>query len=274
LERAATEFETQIVLTTHSPHIARAATPSAKLVWMADGEVRTDDDDAIRKMLGWGGLDKNVYFFVEDEDDKPIREILRQWPTLSRRIAVCRCFGIENLPKDKFLEGLLLHSGLSLKAVIHRDRDFMTDTEVNEWIKIYKTDGAFPWVCAFGDVENYFCEPYYLSALYGVDEQVAENWRTQAAATISKAKDKFFEKRRAVNWAVYRDGGGSPSTQALWEAGGGPSPQNQLGKSLYKALKPIVKAAGYDDKLLNNFKIPTGYEIAPDLKTVLIAALA
>jgi hypothetical protein len=23
-------------------------------------------------VLGWGGLDKDVYFFVEDEDDKPL----------------------------------------------------------------------------------------------------------------------------------------------------------------------------------------------------------
>jgi energy-coupling factor transporter ATP-binding protein EcfA2 len=68
LERAAREFDTQIVLTTHSPHIARAATSNAKLVWMAGGEVRTDDDDAIRRMLGWGGLDREVLFFVEDKD--------------------------------------------------------------------------------------------------------------------------------------------------------------------------------------------------------------
>jgi hypothetical protein len=30
------------------------------LIWMANGEVRTDDDEAIRKMLGWGGLDKDL----------------------------------------------------------------------------------------------------------------------------------------------------------------------------------------------------------------------
>jgi hypothetical protein len=92
LERAAAEFETQIVLTTHSPHVVRAASPNAKLVWMANGAVRTDDDDAIRKVLGWGGLDKDVYFFVEHEEDKLVREVLRQWPDLSRRVAVCPCY--------------------------------------------------------------------------------------------------------------------------------------------------------------------------------------
>ena len=107
LERAAKEFDTQIVLTTHSPHIARAASPEAKLVWLNQGSVQTDDDNAIRRLLGWGGLDKAALFFIEDEDDKPLRSILRQWPELGRHIAVCRCFGVENLPHDKLLNGLL-----------------------------------------------------------------------------------------------------------------------------------------------------------------------
>ena len=275
LERAAVEFETQIVLTTHSPHVVRAASPSAKLVWMANGAVRTDDDDAIRKMLGWGGLDKDVYFFVEDEDDKPIREILRQWPALSRRVAVCPCFGIDNLPKGRLLEGLLTRAGLELKAVIHRDRDFMTDEEVDMWRSLYAMPGAFPWVCAHGDVENYFCQSDYLAALYGVVAQTAKGWRSQAAAslTASKAKEKFFEKRKAVNWVIYRDEGGSPASETLWQEGGGPSPHNQLGKALHRALKNVVKASGHNDKLLNSFRIPSGYEMAPDLRETLERAL-
>jgi energy-coupling factor transporter ATP-binding protein EcfA2 len=255
LEAAAKEFETQIIVTTHSPHVVRAATPNARLVWMANGEVRTDDDDAIRKLLGWGGLDKDVYFFVEDEDDKPIREILRQWPALSRRVAVCPCFGIDNLPKGRLIEGLLTRAGLALKAVIHRDRDFMTDEEVEKCGALYATTGAFPWVCAMGDVESYFCQAEYLAALYGVHIATAKSWRSAAAASIdpAKAKKAFFDKRKAVNWPLYRDEGGSPASEALWQANGGSSPENQLGKTLLKALKVVVKEAGYDDKLLSRF---------------------
>ena len=108
LERAVPEFDTQIILTTHSPHLVRAASPSAKLVWMRNGLVETEDDSAIRRLLGWGGLDKAALFFVEDEEDKPLRAVLRQWPDLARQISVCRCFGIDNLPRDKFLEACLL----------------------------------------------------------------------------------------------------------------------------------------------------------------------
>jgi hypothetical protein len=135
--------------------------------------------------------------------------------------------------------------------------------------------GAFPWVCAHGDVESYFCQTDYLAALYGVDAQTAEGWRSQAAANIaaSKAKEKFFEKRRAVNWKIYRDEGGSPASETLWLEGGGASPRNQLGKTLYKALKSVLRASGHDDKLLNNFRIPSGFEMAPDLRWALERAI-
>ena len=246
LEAAAKEFETQIVVTTHSPNVVRAATPNARLVWMANGEVRTDDDDTIRKILGWGGLDKDVYFFVEDEDGKPIREILRQWPALSRRVAVCPCFGIDNLPKGRLIEGLLTRTGLGLKAVIYRDRDFMTDEEVKKWGALYATTGAFPWVCAHGDVESYFCRAEYLAALYGVDVATAESWRSAAAASIDSAKAKkiFFDKRKASNWALYREEGGSPASETLWQAAGCGSAENHVGKTLLGALKGRREGGG------------------------------
>jgi energy-coupling factor transporter ATP-binding protein EcfA2 len=144
LERAAKEFDSQIVLTTHSPHIVRAASPEAKLVWMQDGVVKSDDDGAIRRLLGWGGLDKHVLLFAEDGNDVPLRAILRQWPDLNRRLAVCRCFGMNNLPKDKLLEGLLVDGALKFRAIVRRDRDFMTENETKKWKELYKTDGAFP----------------------------------------------------------------------------------------------------------------------------------
>lgn len=142
LERAARDFGTQIILTTHSPHIVRAASPAVKLVWMNQGSVHTEDDEAIRRLLGWGGLDKSTLMFVEDEGATAIQSVLRQWPTLSRQIAVCRCFGIENLPKDKLLEGLLVDGKLGLNAIIHRDGDFMTVAEAEKWKDKYNTPGV------------------------------------------------------------------------------------------------------------------------------------
>lgn len=273
LELAAADTDTQIILTTHSPHIARSASPAVKLVWMNDGRIETDDGEAIRRLLGWGGLDKSALFFVEDEDDTALRAILRQWPELSRQLAVCRCFGIENLPKDKLLNGLLVDGQLKIKAIIHRDGDFMSPDEATTWAERFKTDGAFAWVTAGCDVEAYFCTAAHLVAIYGVDEAVAEGWRVAAAAKVGQAKDTFFAKRKVVNWELFPNGG-SPSSDALWDAAGGARPETVKGKKLLAALKVVVKADGHDDKLLNSYRIVPGHEVAPDLRQLLEACLA
>ena len=55
LERAAGDFNVQVILSTHSPNIARAASHLSKLVWVRDGEAVNEDDEVIMALLGWGG---------------------------------------------------------------------------------------------------------------------------------------------------------------------------------------------------------------------------
>jgi ABC-type cobalamin/Fe3+-siderophores transport system ATPase subunit len=273
LERAAPCYNTQVILTTHSPHIVRAASPATKLVWMKSGTVETEDDEVIRRLLGWGGLDKAALFFVEDEDDRPLRAVLRQWPDLARQIAVCRCFGIDNLPRDKFLTGLLLDGKLKNRALLHRDGDFMTPEEAQKWVRNFTTPGVFPWVTMGSDIEAYFCQADYLSALYSVSIKVAEDWRLQAARNVNKAHNTFLDKRKEVVRIVWPNGG-SPDAEAMWQEAGGVSPFTVKGKKLHSALKAIIKGEKLDDALLNVFAIPAGYTVAPELKALIEVATA
>lgn len=273
LERAAPQYNTQVILTTHSPHIVRAASSAAKLVWMKNGIVETEDEEVICRLLGWGGLDKAALFFVEDEDDKPLRAVLRQWPDLSRQVAVCRCFGIDNLPRDKFLKGLLLDGKLKSRALLHRDGDFMTAKEADLWADSFKTPGVFPWVTTGSDIEAYFCQSDYLSALYSVPVEVSVNWRLEAAKKVSKARDTFLEKRKNIVRVVWPNGG-SPDAEAMWEEAGGLSPDTVKGKKLFASLKTVIKAAGFDDSRLNSFTIPTDYTMAPELKALIENAIS
>jgi ABC-type cobalamin/Fe3+-siderophores transport system ATPase subunit len=273
LERAAKEFDTQMILTTHSPHVARGASPHAKLVWMREGCVQTEDDDAIRRLLGWGGLDKAALFFIEDQDDKPLRAILKQWPELTSRVAICRCFGVDNLPQDKLLNGLLVDGKLNIRAIVHRDRDFMTPEEIEKWAQRYTTSGVFPWVTAHSDVEAYFCQPAYLATVYGITVEEAVQWCNEAAQKVSKARDTFLEKRKTIVRTLWPNGG-SPDAEKMWEDAGGKSAQTVKGKSLWAALKSVAKANGKDDKLIDRFTIPQGIVMAPDLRTVIEAATA
>lgn len=274
LETVASEFQTQIILTTHSQHIVRAASPHTQLVWMNKGDVVTDDHGPIRKLMGWGAMDKKLLMFVEDEEDQPIRALLRQWPELNRQLVICRCYGVENLPKSSLLDGLVGDQTLDIKVLLHRDRDFMTEDECKEWIASYSTSQVFPWHTKNVDVEAYFCEPAYLEAVYGIDSKTANRWQIEAAMKVTKVKEKFVKKRGEINRIFYpMQDGGAPSSEALWNNAGGQGPQTVLGKLMLGQLKTIVTKEGYDESKLNDYFIPQGFTLAPDLKTVLTAAL-
>lgn len=270
LEAAAEEFGTQIIITTHSQHMVRGASPSAQLVWLANGKVVSGEGKSIRALMGWGALDKSVILFVEDEDDAAIRAILRQWPTLTRQISICRCFGVDNLPRRPLLEGLIDEGDIRVNVVLHRDRDFMTEKEADVWSSQYQK--TFPWVTRFVDVEGYFCQPSYLSALYGISESTANEWLAEAAGSIKGAHKLFKNKRQTINRLLYPDGG-SPNSDELWESLGRQGPSTVLGKDLHNALKTVAKKAGKDDRLLHNFSIPDAFPMAPDLRRTIERAL-
>ena len=157
--------------------------------------------------------------------------------------------------------------------MLHRDADFMTAEEVQKWRQSFKTQGVFPWVTAVSDIESYFCEAPYLAALYGISDQQAEQWRTDAAQKVGKARDTFLEKRKNVTRILWPHGG-SPNAEEMWEQSGGKTPATVKGKKLLAALKVIAKAAGKDDRLLDNFTIPVGLCVAEDLKSVIENAVA
>jgi len=273
LEKAANEFEVQVILTTHSPHIVRAASPTANLLWVKQGQVFQQQDDNIRALLGWGGLDKKILFFVEDENDHAIRAILRQWPHLHRQLGISRCFGVDNLPGNAFLKGLLSGDSFDVKVVIHRDRDFMTSKECKMWAQRYTEDGVAVWITERSDAEAYFCESEYLSCLYNVSTDIAGEWIREAALKCREAKKVFFDKRKVFIRLLYEHGG-SPASNELWTESLENPAEIVLGKTLHKALKCEVKAAGHDDKLLDRFAIPKGYEVASDLRKILEGLLA
>lgn len=264
LEFAVSEFGVQSILTTHSPHIARAASHNAKIAWVKDGRIIDQDDETVKALLGWGGLDKKILFFVEDEDSIAIKTILRQWPNIYRQISICRCFGVENLPRNKMLKGLIGDNNFGVNILIHRDGDFMTANDAERWSSRYQTPGVYTWVTDHVDVEAFFCQQDYLQALYGINTKEAEELISIAMKACGNTRKTFFEKRKVIIRTLYENGGGACS-EKLWESLEG-KPSAVLGKTLHAALKVAVKEKGHDDKLLNKFHIPSNIEVAKSLR--------
>lgn len=86
-----------------------------------------------------------------------------------------------------------------------------------------------------------------------------------------KGSRHFLRKAELIVRAVWPNGG-SPDAQKMWDDAGGKSPYTVKGKKLLSALKVVAKANGKDEKLLDAFTIPGGFEVASDLRAIIEAA--
>lgn len=266
LEEAANTFDTQIILTTHSPNMVRAASPETKIIWMDKGSVKTSDDQKVRTLMGWGGLEKKIILFTEDEDDRALRAILRQWPDLNGLISVCRTFGLESLPRNNLIKGLFEDVAIDRLALILRDRDFMTDEELKIWKENYTNDRTLG-ICTIGsDIESYFCSKFYLSNALDISSEYAESLIDRSLDKIVGPKSTFKNKRKEIIRSMYKDGG-SPNSETLWESAGGLCPATTLGKPLLKAIASEAHKEGLESKKIQNFYIPENIEIAGDIRS-------
>lgn len=132
LEQAASEFpDTQFLITTHSPSFVRACGESTLVHWMDQGQRRVESQETIKARMGWGALDKEAILFTEDEKVSHIKNIMRQWPSLDRRVLVWPTFGNSGLMSGQSISRL--RSTLGIPILVHRDRDFMSDNDITEW---------------------------------------------------------------------------------------------------------------------------------------------
>ncbi len=175
IEEAALEFpDTQFILTTHSPSLIRACGARTKVHWMENGSLRGDSEELIRQRMGWGALDKEIILFTEDENTRVIKLLIGQWPELARKVLVWPTFGKNGLPSGESCTKL--KEAMGIKVLIHRDRDFMSDSDVLAWgAKKQYTEHNIPlWITPQSDIEAPFCTAEQVKAIFDVDNATAE----------------------------------------------------------------------------------------------------
>jgi ABC-type cobalamin/Fe3+-siderophores transport system ATPase subunit len=192
LAEAAKLFETQILLTTHSPSVVRALPPDARVVWMKNGVVQPDGDVSGRQMMGWGLLDKRVLLLTEDTKIGMLRSLLSQWPDLERVVALWPLHGSGKLLDPAGCASLQTLFGDGMKIVIHRDRDFMMPAEANAYSKPYKDKRIGVWLTQSSDVESYWCETSVLESYFGVD---AADATALLESSVAEAKQNDADAR-------------------------------------------------------------------------------
>lgn len=286
LADAAKMFDTQVLLTTHSPSVVRALPQDARVVWMKAGQVQPDGNVTGRQMMGWGLLDKRILFLTEDTKIGMLRSLLSQWPDIERAVALWPLHGSGKLLDAAGCASLQSLLGDGMKMVLHRDRDFMMPAETDAFTKPYADKGIAVWLTKHSDVESYWGEKDVIKAHFGVEDDVAQNLLNLAVDEAQK--NGADETTRNSKRHTIRN---QPPLKALTEKGELGAVSDAVVAAKYKAngdqhgilgktLCDKVRWAAQNEKIqgYQSFgnKTPPSLHglIALDLKTILDALLA
>ncbi|PTQ58204.1 putative AbiEii toxin of type IV toxin-antitoxin system [Sphingomonas aurantiaca] len=235
----------KIIMTTHSPFIVRGAPADTNVVWLADGEKKSDDRASVELALGWGAFGKKVIVVSEDAKNDLLKKLIRQWPEIERAVTVLPGRGYQHLlTKDEARE-LKASLGDKFKILVHRDRDSLTDDEVIALKDSYASEGIRLWLTDQSDLEAEFCDPGFLSALTGEPIHTCENWLTDISnQNQAPIKDQFAKQRAAHNDELHK-AGGSPTNDDVWAVFQGRTLKGAKGKFIFNQLKNKVPANGF-----------------------------
>ena len=238
--------ETKIVLATHSRHLLNSAPDSANIFWVENGTIKQNQDfDLIKLLMEIGALDaadaivgrnNALIIATEDTDTTAIEYLLGR--ATDREYSIVKLNGVSNsIVACKIMDQLLVHTQGNPKVVFHRDRDFMTDDEVDRWKEKMETEQIRCFITSGSDIESYFLDPEHLATIAQVDVNeingvLAELLRENS----SPIREKFTKKRREINISMNRDGGG-PETTALLPDNNIPSMEHAVGKFILKKFR-------------------------------------
>lgn len=286
LAEAAKSFDTQVLLTTHSPSVVRALPQDARVVWMKDGKVQPNGNVTGRQMMGWGLLDKRILLLTEDTKLGMLQSLVAQWPDIERAVALWPLHGSGKLLDAAGCASLQSLLGDGMKMVLHRDRDFMMPAEADAFTKPYGDKGIAVWLTKHSDVESYWGEKDVMMAHFGVEEADAQellNLAVQKAeangadATCRNAKRHTIRNQpplKALTEKGELDAASDADVAAAYRANG--VQHGILGKTLCEKVRGVAqekKVLGYQDF---GKKVPASLSgsMAPDLKAVLDKLLA
>lgn len=253
LQERVRECGSTALITTHSPFIAAGLSEGAQSVWLERGTVAAATvGSQIRDALGWGALDKKVIVCAEDRNTKPLETILFQNADLFRDVSVVPFSGVSKLGTAAALRAFLGALGNRHRLAIYRDRDCLTNAEIDAWFQEYNNAGFGRIVSSGVEIENYFCLPGHLSARLGISYELAVEVVTAAFQQNEQEMEaKFRAKRQDANSRFHRDGG-SPETSALW--GQLDLPAKSSGKILTSKINAELQRRGIT---LRNLEVST-----------------
>ncbi len=253
----------KIVLATHSKHLISALTDHARFYSLKDGvsyelkeesswvSLATDLGIASGlESLNCGAVDYLV--LTEDSDKGFIKRLLVSNGFDLKRVLISSYDSCSQFTSAILLAQWVSERFKKTQIIIHRDRDFMTNEEVNFVMNKQNKSSFKLFITEGSDIESYFCEPEVISEISGISLDKSTDIVNKAATVLhNELVAKFTTKRQEATAFIKRlvkEGDARPNSLEM--SSSIPLPKShRLGKAMIKEIrKELVSATGKNSR--------------------------
>lgn len=192
----------QLILSTHSRHIIDELQGLAKMHWIRNGDIAEDDDfDELKVLLDLGALDKGDLLFqnklkcvvlTEDKKFAPLELILQASGFRTDKIEIWSYKGCTNVGVAPVLNGLFKKHAPSTAVLLHKDRDYFRDEEIESIEEEIESAGMNCFFTRGTDIESYYLSPEHITSIYPTISK--KRAKEILKASIEESKPKSIEK--------------------------------------------------------------------------------
>lgn len=176
----------QLIVSTHSRHFFDALKDDALVHWINNCSLIEDSEDLERSiLLEIGALDKGdqlrngeipCILLTEDANVEYINLIAESSGFMPEEYQVWSYNGCSNIQVAQALNSFIVEHAPGTSVVVHRDRDYMTEAEVESYKANLEAVGIKVFVSAGNDAESHFVNEVHINELYPqlTNQRVAE----------------------------------------------------------------------------------------------------
>ena len=194
----------QILLSTHSRYLIESLMNNSSIFWIRNGKHISDvEDSELKALMEIGALNEgenlsnqNIRAIVLTEDKRSdlISPILEASNFHTDEIEIWPYEGCSNINVALALCNYIKKHSPNCKIVIHRDRDFMEEGELNEYKEKLENDDIYVFITEGNDLESYYYNESHIMKLYNkLDIQDVRNAINDVLNDRSeKIREKFI----------------------------------------------------------------------------------
>lgn len=257
LLRAQAEHLSQIVISTHSKYIVDELLGEASVFWVNNGALvqKIDSDEeayVVRSLMeigalsegeNLGGGEAKVTVITEDQDASYIKLLLEAngWSLDDTEIWPYQ--GCSNLSVANALIKYIRKKRPNQPIVLHRDRDFMEDAEIADYVSRVGDERTSVFIPDSNDLEAYFLRATHFLGIYPEFSQADYEQIINAAIAEREAELKV----KLINTRIdsLRKGGNRPNEGEVAVEFTGRFTQDKMryshGKVLLRAVNAILR---------------------------------